>query len=502
MRRRLYTLVFLCIVSLLKSQVSSGPLVRYTFNDGTIREEIRNLPVKAPGVSLVTDRFGNPRSAAGLPGNYNSYLNLGTNPLLKPASITISFWVYLDEVSYHGRGVSFNPLILTKSHGGDDFFEGYFIGYEYSVRKFAVGSTCDSVISTNINAADTGSLLRWYHIVLSFNDQFMWFYINGVMQNEGRPMAKNFRTCYLATDSVILGSTANKKNMRSLSGVLDDIYIYDRVLSAAEVAELYNAPNPDKEQVYASWFYRTLAALALGLMAVGFVILRYRKKLEKEREQHKINSRLVELETKAIRTQMNPHFMFNSLNTLQHFILDENTPAAHLYLAKFSKLLRKILEGSVAETISLSEEIDILEGYIEIEKLRFGHSFEYRLESDILNPEHCFIPFMLIQPFVENAIWHGLLPKENERAISIHFLGHGEKSIQCVIDDNGIGRKAAGLLRSPIKKRSLAMELIRQRLELLGKAMGTKYGFTIIDKENENAQSLGTTIKIIIPIMN
>jgi LytS/YehU family sensor histidine kinase len=208
-----------------------------------------------------------------------------------------------------------------------------------------------------------------------------------------------------------------------------------------------------------------------------------------------------DLETKAIRTQMNPHFIFNALNTLQRFILEEDIANANSYLTKFSKLLRKVLESGNSESISLKEELEILKSYVEIEQLRFDKSFEFSLVSEINFPEQIQIPFMLIQPFVENAIWHGLLPKKDQRTLNIHFSDADENRIRCCIEDNGVGRKFSFSHRDPFKKKSMAIDFIQQRLDILQKATGINCFFTITDKENAQGQSEGTFVEILIPKM-
>src|SRR6218665_3795176 len=212
--------------------------------------------------------------------------------------------------------------------------------------------------------------------------------------------------------------------------------------------------------------------------------------------------RMIELETKAIRTQMNTPFMFNSLNKLPSFILDGNVKGAHIYLAKFSKLLRQILESSTSDAIQLSEEIDILRSYIEIERLRFNESFNYSLTSSIRDPEKCYIPFLLIQPFVENAIWHGLLPMSGERFLRIDFSSPNGQVIFCSIEDNGVGREHSFRHKDPSKKKSLALEFIGQRLQLLEKSTGIKCAFEIFDKKNDQGESTGTRVEISIPKRN
>jgi LytS/YehU family sensor histidine kinase len=218
-----------------------------------------------------------------------------------------------------------------------------------------------------------------------------------------------------------------------------------------------------------------------------------------QEEQNRVNARLNELETKAIRSQMNPHFIFNSLNTLQHFILEENFSKSNLYLTKLSSLLRRLIESSLSDLVSLSDEVEILTSYIEIESMRFDNSFRYEVKTDVRQPEEIYIPFMLVQPFVENAIWHGLLPKKGDRFVSVHFSELDKDSIVCVVEDNGIGRRNTTDGKNPFKRKSVAIEFIRQRLELLQKSTGIASSVEITDTKDALGNVSGTKVVVKIP---
>lgn len=484
-----------------KSQVTDGLVAKYSFNNGDNREELSGRHIKAVGATLAEDRFGNPGSAYFLHGNEYSYLNLGTDKILKPSAITISLWIKIEAIMHKGNGVPFNPIIITKSNPTNDFFEAYFVGLNMQTQNININTAIGVEKGVGLTSTAGIDLRKWYHVVMAFDDRYLWLYINGVLQNDNKPMLKNFRSHYLETDSVIVGSLANKKNNRSLQGTVDDILFYNRALSTDEVIELYNAPDPDKNRIYYTWFYRALVLFLIVAITAMLLVRRYKLALRKEKEKNWVNIRLLDLETKAIRTQMNPHFMFNSLNTLQRFILEEDIKGAHNYLSKFSKLLRKILESSTSDSIQLSEEIEILQQYIEIERLRFNHSFDYSISSTISNPEGCYIPFLLIQPFVENAIWHGLLPLRGHRFLSITFSSPTEHTILCVIEDNGVGMEYSARRHDPLKKKSLAIDFIKQRLELLEKSKGIPCAFKIIDKK-DNEAGTGTRVEISIPKLN
>ncbi len=471
----------------------------FHFTDGDLKGA-QGLPAaKAIGVSLAEDRFGNSNAAYYLQGSPGSYINLGTSNQLKPVNGSIAVWFKIDNAMNCGRGAMFNPIILTKSHGGDDFFEGYSINYDIHAKKICVATTFSEINQLSLRTTDTVAHAKWYHLVMTYNHDFVCLYINGVLENK---MPKNFTTQFLQTDSVMVGNTANKKNDRYFNGIIDDIEIYNKVLSPEEVVQLYNAPNPNKFAIYRTIILYVVLVVIIIILIIWLSIKTYKRSIAMKQANIDIANRLLELETKSIRTQMNPHFIFNSLNTLNRFILEADLPNAEIYLAKFAKLLRKLMESSKEDKISLEEEVQILQGYLEIEKLRFANSFNFEIICEVDKRSDIFIPFMLVQPFVENAVWHGLIPKKDEKFVSITFLRLDDNRIQCIIDDNGVGRDEALKHKDPLKKKSLAMDFIKQRLDLIARSKALECYFEITDKKDNDQKSLGTTVVIILPIIN
>ncbi len=483
---------FSCLVS--NSQNASGPVASYSFNDGTPKDNVGSNNAKAVGLSLTEDRFGNANSAYYFHGSHGSYMNLGTSNVLKPVMGSICLWFKMDAVIYSGRGIESNPIIITKCQPGNDFYEAYYIDYYFTAKKLGVSTTFSERNQVSLSSMKPIRLTEWYHVVMTYDNDFLCLYVNGVLENK---TAKNFETHFLQGDSVVLGNTANVKNQRFFKGSIDDIKIYNRVITPQEVSDIYHEKDPHQTNPYVKWAIVCFSVFALMLLVARAVYIVYKRRLHK---QHQLQVRLNELETKAIRIQMNPHFMFNALNTLQRFILEEDTGAAHLYLSRFSSLLRKLLESSTSDKITIEEELDILTTYIEIEKLRFNNSFEYKIVSDP-SLDHVHIPVMIIQPFVENAIWHGLIPKKGLRRLEITVSVHSKNTILCVVDDDGVGRHTKSLHQDPFKKKSLATGFVIQRLELISKSTGAEGSVHIIDKLDPGMNSLGTRVEIIIPIL-
>ena len=172
------------------------------------------------------------------------------------------------------------------------------------------------------------------------------------------------------------------------------------------------------------------------------------ERLEGERAKAALLQRAKELEIQALRSQMNPHFIFNCLNAINRFILGHETEAASDYLTKFSRLMRMIMNHSRHSYISLADELEVLRLYLDMERLRFKDAFDYFIiVPDDLDTDDIRIPPLLVQPFVENAVWHGLMQKEERGSLSITISVAGDL-LTCVIRDDGIGRKRAALLKS------------------------------------------------------
>lgn len=469
------------------------PTAKFSFNGLKDYDEISLKKIRMVGASYVPDRFGNENNALFVYGNWQSYINLGSYPALKPETGSISLWTRMEHPVWYGKGTPYNPIIITKYTQENDYYESYSIYYMLKSEKLLVTMVQDSTKEATVFSSSF-ALNLWQHLVITFNDDSLALYLNGKLQNK---LSKKFKTRYLASDSVVLGHSANKKNARFFSGLIDDVEFYDSVLSPDEVMALYQAPNPNRNKVILNW---TLAGLGivLGLLLL-LILVRYqvKKGIQKEKKRFEFNNLILETELRVNRALMNPHFVFNSLNTLQNFILKKEHHIAHDYLVRFSKLLRKVLESNNSGIISLELEVDLLTRYLEIENLRFEKNILYTVSIDErLNAATMHIPIMMLQPFLENAIWHGLLKKEGEKTLHLSFNYHDARSLQCVIDDNGLGRKKSTIANTG--KKSLGIGFIIQRLKLLNKIHNLNCSLTIYDKENES----GTTIIITLPILN
>lgn len=217
-------------------------------------------------------------------------------------------------------------------------------------------------------------------------------------------------------------------------------------------------------------------------------------KIEKQKEEQLKNSftqKLQEMEMLALRSQMNPHFLFNSLNSIKHLIMTSRNEDAISYLDDFSTLLRSILYNSNREIISVEEELEIIKLYLSLEKNRMGDTFNYTIDVTSIEELSQFnIPPLLLQPFVENAIWHGLRPSPNpQKSLKITF--DTSEVLTIILEDNGIGRKASSTGNKTHK--SMGMEITRERLALFNHSNETSIKLEIIDLESEN-KPMGTKV--------
>ena len=247
------------------------------------------------------------------------------------------------------------------------------------------------------------------------------------------------------------------------------------------------------------WF-KTLIILFALLLIILYFFIRTQNIKKKEEEKTEINKKFAELELQALQAQMNPHFVFNALSAIQNFILNNNTEEATNFLSKFSRLMRLFLESSRNKYIALSEEKVLLEYYIQLEELRFKGKFTSKIQIDDNVSLDTEIPSMLLQPFVENAINHGLVYKENNDGfLHIHFK-QDENKLVCIIEDNGIGRQKAAEIKSkslkPYKSRST--EITEERLRSLELIENTKIEVSILDKQDTNQTAVGTKVMIVM----
>jgi tetratricopeptide (TPR) repeat protein len=237
-------------------------------------------------------------------------------------------------------------------------------------------------------------------------------------------------------------------------------------------------------------------AMTSVIIYTSLALKRKNEKLKSEHEQALLKQSATELEMQALRAQMNPHFIFNCLSSINRFILKNETEAASDYLTKFSRLIRMVLTNSNKKFITLEDELDMLKLYLDMERLRFKESFNYSITfTNSIDASNVFVPPLLLQPFVENAIWHGLMHKQGQGHLEI-VLSVEDKTLTCMITDNGIGRSKSAMLKntSGEKQKSMGLYITRERLALLNKDIDEQTYFNFEDITDNEGNSSGTRV--------
>ena len=312
----------------------------------------------------------------------------------------------------------------------------------------------------------------------------------------------------------IVGSVAQTGHSEIVNNTtLDNRYIIDDERRCSEIAVPIHIDGKvvgviDSEHSKKHFFTNqhlkvltTIAALCAGQMQLV--------KAEEEKKMAEIEllqnkQKALESRLQSLRLQMNPHFLFNALNSVQQMILANEEMIATKYLSRFSKLLRAILVHSDKETISLKEELDILHLYVELESIRFKEAFTYAITCDEnIDTDEVRVPTLLVQPFVENAIWHGLMHKEGNRKLLVAFEETGD-SLQCIIEDNGVGRKKASEIKGvPLNgsnHQSKGIAVSTERLKALRNKDGESGSINFVDLHDADGSATGTRIEINFPI--
>ncbi|MEM1000306.1 MAG: two-component regulator propeller domain-containing protein [Bacteroidota bacterium] len=244
------------------------------------------------------------------------------------------------------------------------------------------------------------------------------------------------------------------------------------------------------------WFWALIVALLMGGILLAFAV--WRRNRERVRRKELVyQQQLSQMRLSTLKSQMNPHFIFNSLNSIQHLITEQEGRAATRFVSKFARLMRRVLDRSSEDFIPLREELEMCRLYLELESMRLMDEFTYELACDpAVSPDEFLVPAMIFQPFLENAIWHGLLPKESDRQLRI-VLEPRSAGLRCRIEDNGIGRAAAQARKQSGAHVSRALRIFEERIALLNQSFGAgAFAYRIVDLPQ------GTRIEIELPVLN
>ena len=237
--------------------------------------------------------------------------------------------------------------------------------------------------------------------------------------------------------------------------------------------------------------YLLLGSMVVLLLFFGFIV----------KALYSIKTKNKEIALQSLRREMNPHFLFNSLNSVNQFIAQNNELAANKYLTSYSNLMRNTMENSNKDFVTLGNEIENLTKYLELEHLRFKDKFEFEIKVDEkLDHDSIWVPNMVVQPHLENAIWHGLRYKDGKGLLKMN-VELADKKIVITIDDDGIGPTKSSELKTHNQKahQSRGLTNTKERMTLLNELYKTKMAFTVTEKESPHA---GTIVEITFPIIN
>lgn len=362
----------------------------------------------------------------------------------------------------------------------------------------------DLIEQHNLNILEVSAYVNAAEVYLQNNDieKAEFYATNSLMLNE----ALN----NLATEKSALGTLANVySQMEDYKNALDTykkyVILRDSLINADRKLEISRKEiqyQADKDRAVAEIEIERQKSIknasiigGSGLAAatlIGFILYRRKQEAVSKSKEAEFNAKVSDTELKALRSQMNPHFIFNSLNSIGDYMLKNDTQSASDYLSKFAKLMRLTLENSEKKEILLSEDISLLKTYMDIERKRFQHRFNYIISVDeTIDTEDILVPPMILQPFIENSIIHGLSQQDESGFITISFKANDNMLI-CSVDDNGVGRSQNHT--NNFQKKSMGMAITKSRIEIINKLRQTHGDVKIIDKTK------GTRIEVSLPM--
>ncbi|WP_275315077.1 tetratricopeptide repeat-containing sensor histidine kinase [Tenacibaculum bernardetii] len=288
--------------------------------------------------------------------------------------------------------------------------------------------------------------------------------------------------------------TYNNKNVRYVNSLIDR---YDSEVNTNKIKDLAKENEITKLKLLRNRNILIIALVSIALFGVLLYSI-YRQRLLKNDKQ------ILLLEQDALRIQMNPHFVFNALNSIKLYIINNEQKNAVRYLNKFSKLIRSILESSTVKEVNLAEELKTMTLYMSIENIRFSNAIVYEEKiSSIVNLEVIKIPPLILQPFLENAIWHGLSSKKGDKKVVLSVEKISDEFVQIDIVDNGIGRKEAFRIKSnkTLNRKSIGIDLTKERLMNFSSQFQNDYSLVYVDLLDESGNVKGTKVSLKLPLI-
>lgn len=415
----------------------------------------------------------------------------------------IGFLLFLGYVAYKRNTEKRLELEMKKTL---DFFEN--ISYEDATVKDILWDICRNICYK----------LDWDDCVIYLlNEENQCLEQRAAYGPKNREDTEIHNPISLPLGKGIVGSVAKSQKAEVVPDTsIDSRYIADNEVRSSEIAAPIIHENKllgviDSEHKRKNFYTKSHSHL---LNSIAEVCAAKIAKAMSEDAMKKSKLELMELQVKMaesrflnLRLQMNPHFLFNALSSIQLLIVSEQTNKAYKYLTVFSNFLRTLLKYAEQSFILLDEELRILRMYIDLEALRFDNTFEFEIVVDAnIENDEVLIPTLLIQPFIENAIWHGLLHKNGNKKLLIEFKDVNEEYMLCIIEDNGVGRKAAREFKngqlSSVGHESKGISIVEERLKLFEQKKGQPAHLVVEDLVDDFNNATGTRATITLPYYN
>lgn len=386
-------------------------------------------------------------------GKYNKAKLITEEALEKALKIKDQFYISL---SYINLGWAYSKLNLDKE-AEDCLNKALQIGEQYSFKT--------SIVDANKHLSDLYIKKEDYKTALTY-------YMNSIEMDK---TVTNERNLQYVNDIIIQYENESKNN---------------QIRALADENELVKSKLERNQRIF--WY----SLIALIVIAIIMISIHRNKQLKHEKQ-------ILTLEQDMLRSQMNPHFIFNSLNSIKLYIINNEKENAVYYLNKFSKFIRKILIASTEKEISLEDELETMQLYMNIENIRFSNEIDFQIHVDKnINTASIKVPSLILQPFLENSLWHGLSSKKEDKKISIHVSKSSDEFATISIIDNGIGRKASEKINDNklLKRKSVGLAITKARLANFSKGYTNSYKIDIVDLYNETNTPNGTKVVVQIPI--
>lgn len=410
------------------------------------------------------------------------------------------------DVSDGLQGNEFIPNAFLRYSNGILFFGGY-NGFNYfRPEEIQLEKRIPKVVVTSLQTHN-GKRYRYLNhgdtVHLSYKDNT--FEIRFATLNLLRKNMVNYSCMLDNYDNEWINYTSSHR-YADYNKLRPGTYVF-KLNAANEVNVWTEKPLELTIIIHPAWYQKAVFKISVILLLtlLVFVIIRQRskivyQKLEQRRKINDLEIQMAQLKQKTLQLQMNPHVIFNTLNSIQQYIIEHDIDKAVSYLSNFSKLMRRILNNSNERYIPLSDEIEAIRLYLYLESMRLGNSFSYDINIDPeIDTENMEIAPLIIQPFVENAIIHGLIPKKENCVLRISLSKIAEDKLLCVIEDNGVGRKHSEEMKQKTgSHKSYGMSITRRRLEMLSKISNEDFSVDVVDLKNDDGEPSGTQVNIVI----